>query len=714
MQKNKKEKRVWGKVGFIYICVCLSMFFGYVIHAQATSTATTSPVLFVSDLKLGSTSDEVMRLQQFLNTHDFPLADIGVGSYGQETSYFGQLTKNALIQFQQYFAQDILTPLGLTSGTGNFYTSTRTFVNTILLSEKNSPSESNKQIIKRKGGGRSGGSSSASLYTISVSGSDTISISPTGEQTVSKGATQSFTVTADDGYTVSSSVTGTCPAGSWSDSVYTTGAITSSCSVIFSSEINTYAVTLSGDITPVGEQNVLHGASQMFTVDAGSGYGIGTTGGTCPAGSWVHATYSTGPIIEPCSLSFSPATIGVSIGSSIATSQDIYLRQNGSNFEYLIPGLDWDSSLFPTITNIGGDVITVHLVGDFTITSANSYIIIDSDNITIQGETGKEGPTVITVDGVTDYPGFIRNGSNSTSGFNNITISNVFVNAVDSTLAQNGGWLAQEYFGVGATNNEINSCGSNGDISEHGGGIVGARSSNVTISDCFSTGMIKINAGGIVGTLADTVTVRNSYSSGLISVAAGGIFGGAAIDSVAQNTYSTGLINGDAGGIFGELHDNPTVLNSYTSGSAVGGGKGILAGSSLDGAGNYSESNNSGFGWNDTNVASVLTGIDTVWKSIGVNQPYRLLSFDASPYDDSTQTISAGESSTPVFGYYNSCSIVSISGGDTDSYSNITIDTDTGIISTTNTVEGGVYDVLVSCDTLHGTYTLSTLELTVN
>lgn len=713
MQKIKKEKRVYSKIGFVCLALFLSMFFVQGVHAQATSTATTTPTLFASDLKLGSTGDEVKRLQQFLNTHDFSLAGTGVGSLGQETMYFGQLTKNALIRFQEYFAQDILTPLGLTHGTGNFYASTRTFINTILLSEKNSSSDSNTPIIRKKSGGRSGGSS-ASSYTVTASGGDTISISPTGEQTILRGETKSFTVTADDGYTVSSSVTGTCPAGSWSDSVYTTGAITSSCTVVFSSEINTYTVTLSGDITPVGEQTVAHGSKQMFTVDAGSSYGIGTIGGTCPAGSWVHATYSTGLITTPCTVSFSPAAINASVGASVATTIDIYLRQNGSNFEYLIPGSEWDSSLLPTITNVGGGTVTVHLVGDFTITNANSYLIIGSDNIVIQGETGKEGPTIITVDGVTNYPGFIQNGSIGSPGYNNITISNVFVNAVDSTLASGGGWIAQEYFSTDATNNVINNCGSNGPISGSSGGVVGAHSDNINISNCFTTGNIAISAGGIVGAYSDSVVVQDSHTSGVIGPAAGGIFGTASLDSVAQNTYTTGLINGGSGGIFSELHDNPTVVNSYTSGTDIGNGDGILAGSSSDGVNNYSELNNSGSGWSDRNASSVLTGINTVWKSVGVDSPYRLLSFNASPYDDSTQTIAAGESSTPVFGYYNSCSIVSISGGDSGSYADITIDGNTGVVSTTNSVQSGTYAILVSCDTLHDTYTLSTLELTVN
>lgn len=71
-------------------------------------------------------------------------------------------------------------------------------------------------------------------YEITVSGDDNVSISPNTTQTVDYGATPSFVVTANPGYILSETVEGTCPLGSWTDTTYTTGAITSSCSVSFS------------------------------------------------------------------------------------------------------------------------------------------------------------------------------------------------------------------------------------------------------------------------------------------------------------------------------------------------------------------------------------------------------------------------------------------------------------------------------------------------
>ena len=54
-----------------------------------------------------------------------------------------------------------------------------------------------------------------------------------GGQMVDQGATTQVTVTPNTGYVPNASVGGTCPAGSWSGTTYTTGVITAECSVSF-------------------------------------------------------------------------------------------------------------------------------------------------------------------------------------------------------------------------------------------------------------------------------------------------------------------------------------------------------------------------------------------------------------------------------------------------------------------------------------------------
>jgi hypothetical protein len=68
-----------------------------------TPTLPSAPVLFTQNLKLGMTSNDVLRLQQFLNTHGFPVSLSGVGSKGNETRYFGPATFKALVKFQKAY-----------------------------------------------------------------------------------------------------------------------------------------------------------------------------------------------------------------------------------------------------------------------------------------------------------------------------------------------------------------------------------------------------------------------------------------------------------------------------------------------------------------------------------------------------------------------------------------------------------------------------------
>ena len=67
------------------------------------------------------------------------------------------------------------------------------------------------------------------------------STTPSGAQTVNHGNTQAFVVTPSTDYTTSSTVGGSCAAGSWSSSTYTTGVVTTDCSVSFSSTLNTWS-----------------------------------------------------------------------------------------------------------------------------------------------------------------------------------------------------------------------------------------------------------------------------------------------------------------------------------------------------------------------------------------------------------------------------------------------------------------------------------------
>ncbi|MDR3547690.1 MAG: Ig-like domain-containing protein [Candidatus Pacebacteria bacterium] len=96
--------------------------------ATGSSTALTSGTVFTRYLERGMTGSEVQELQQYLNSHGFPIAATGPGSAGQETTYFGALTFNVLVKFQEAHAAAILAPFHLTSGTGILGPSTIAFI----------------------------------------------------------------------------------------------------------------------------------------------------------------------------------------------------------------------------------------------------------------------------------------------------------------------------------------------------------------------------------------------------------------------------------------------------------------------------------------------------------------------------------------------------------------------------------------------------------
>jgi len=109
-------------------------FFAFFLSGGAAAQ-----VQFSRNVTTGSQGEDVRALQRLLNQDPRTrLAASGPGSPGQETTYFGSLTGNAVVRFQELYAQEVLTPLGLSSGTGFVGESTRGALNNLVL--KDSPS----------------------------------------------------------------------------------------------------------------------------------------------------------------------------------------------------------------------------------------------------------------------------------------------------------------------------------------------------------------------------------------------------------------------------------------------------------------------------------------------------------------------------------------------------------------------------------------------
>ena len=93
---------------------------GVFAGAAFASAQTTTCFQFTQNMKLGSSGAQVLELQKALNNQGFTISTTGVGSVGNETTYFGAKTKAAVIKYQA--ANNIIN-------TGNVYALTRAALN---------------------------------------------------------------------------------------------------------------------------------------------------------------------------------------------------------------------------------------------------------------------------------------------------------------------------------------------------------------------------------------------------------------------------------------------------------------------------------------------------------------------------------------------------------------------------------------------------------
>lgn len=82
-------------LGFILLILVIALV------AINTVYSANNAFVFNKNLTLGNVNNDVKELQKYLNNNGFILASTGAGSKGKETTYFGPVTKKALIKFQQ-------------------------------------------------------------------------------------------------------------------------------------------------------------------------------------------------------------------------------------------------------------------------------------------------------------------------------------------------------------------------------------------------------------------------------------------------------------------------------------------------------------------------------------------------------------------------------------------------------------------------------------
>ncbi len=337
----------------------------------------------------------------------------------------------------------------------------------------------------------------------------------------------------------------------------------------------------------------------------------------------------------------------ITINGGSTTNNNIYIKQLSDNSVWysttnnsdnntstgswtrIDANVDWQIVLNNTNTiKTEANRLKLTLLTDIIIKNINNCLIINTDYITIDGNN-----KTITIDGISNYPGLIQNGTGNSStevkssnGKNNIIIQNINIISSNSTLAPYSGWICQAFYGnTSSGTNTISNCtNNNGFITYRSGGIGGGSlfafsTGTNTITNCKNMATFSGDqGGGIVGrrfayssSVSSINTITNCTNSGEISYTnVGGIAGIRCFNSssgtnLITNCTNNGIISGSySGGIVGPQFAQDSPLGTHTitnctntgeiSSNYVGGIAGIFFGLSSSGTNLISNCTNTG------------------------------------------------------------------------------------------------------------------------
>lgn len=123
-------------LGLFLLCL------GFLNEAEAQSS------VFSRDLRQGNSGEDILLLQKTLNIRpETGVSLSGVGSPGNETTFFGPLTREAVLKFQELYREEILRPAGLIQATGFVGLYTRRKLNEVYAANLKSKKISEQTVV---------------------------------------------------------------------------------------------------------------------------------------------------------------------------------------------------------------------------------------------------------------------------------------------------------------------------------------------------------------------------------------------------------------------------------------------------------------------------------------------------------------------------------------------------------------------------------------
>jgi hypothetical protein len=251
-----------------------------------------------------------------------------------------------------------------------------------------------------KGGTTGGGG--GNHFTITASAGSGGSINPTGAVTVNQGANQTFSITANSGFSISSVTVDGANQGAISSYTFSNVQANHTISAAFSQNVTNFTITASagsgGSISPSGAVTVAQGSNKTFTITANSGFKVSSvTVDGANQGAITSYTFSNVQANHTIAAAFAVSTTNFTItasagsGGSISPSGTVTVAQ-GANQTFTITANSGFKVSSVTVDGANQGAITSYT---FSNVQANHTIsaafVVSTTNFTITASAGSGG-----------------------------------------------------------------------------------------------------------------------------------------------------------------------------------------------------------------------------------------------------------------------------------------------------------------------------------